>query len=55
MPPAKFTAHSRPHHDIVLIARDVVMRVLVKEEAILLVAGPRHHALIECDEPVLQA
>ena len=31
------------------------MRVLVKEKAILLVAGPRHHTLIEGDEAVLQA
>ena len=31
------------------------MRMLVKEEAVLLEAGPRHHALIECDEAILQA
>ena len=54
-PPAKSAGQRQPHHHVVLVAGDVVMRVLVKEEAVLLVAGPRHHALIKCDEAILQA
>ncbi len=42
------------HHDIVKVAWDIVVSMLVKEEALVLEAWPGHHALIKGDEAALQ-